>query len=146
MNILNQPFVLLYLNLNIQALNIADEYLSVGEFKALDAISDKLIEMLPPGKVANMYKDKYHNKTKGPWSRHGILTDIFRHMDYEVKIAVEKFEDQLFGTLTLDNHAQKYIDVFTPIVDALYKNYKEKMEILNGVLNEQSNIAKLETK
>ena len=61
--ILTKPFIMLYLNLDLQSL-INDDLISEHNYNILSSIGDKIVEIMPSGKISNLYKEKYHNSDR----------------------------------------------------------------------------------
>lgn len=131
--ILTKPFVMLYLNLDLQSL-INDDLITEHNYNILSSIGDKIIEIIPSGKISNLYKEKYHNSDRF-WNRQSILSNIITYMDYDIKNDLTQFKRDFFKDLSLDEEVALYIKVFQPLVDNLYQNHLEKMKIISEAIN-----------
>ena len=132
-DILTKPFVMLYLNLDLQSL-INDDLLTERNYNILSSIGDKIIEIMPSGKISDLYKEKYHNSDRF-WNRQSILSNIITYMDYDIKNDLNQFKRDFFKDLSLDDEVALYIKVFGPLVDELYKNHLEKIKIISEAIN-----------
>ena len=88
--ILTKPFIMLYLNLDLQSL-INDDLISEHNYNILSSIGDKIVEIMPSGKISNLYKEKYHNSDRF-WNRQSILSNIITYMDYDIKSDLTQFK------------------------------------------------------
>lgn len=131
--ILTKPFIMLYLNLDLQSL-INDDLISEHNYNILSSIGDKIVEITPSGKISNLYKEKYHNSDRF-WNRQSILSNIITYMDYDIKSDLTQFKRDFFKDLSLEEEVALYIKVFQPLVDKLYQNYLEKMKIISEAIN-----------
>ena len=131
--ILTKPFIMLYLNLDLQSL-INDDLISEHNYNILFSIGDKIVEIMPSGKISNLYKEKYHNSDRF-WNRQSILSNIITYMDYDIKSDLTQFKRDFFKDLSLDEEVALYIKVFQPLVDKLYQNHLEKMKIISEAIN-----------
>lgn len=131
--ILTKPFIMLYLNLDLQSL-INDDLISEHNYNILSSIGDKIVEIMPSGKISNLYKEKYHNSDRF-WNRQSILSNIITHMDYDIKSDLTQFKRDFFKDLSLEEEVALYIKVFQPLVDKLYQNHLEKMKIISEAIN-----------
>lgn len=131
--ILTKPFIMLYLNLDLQSL-INDDLISEHNYNILSSIGDKIVEIMPSGKISNLYKEKYHNSDRF-WNRQSILSNIITYMDYDIKSDLTQFKRDFFKDLSLDEEVALYIKVFQPLVDKLYQNHLEKMKIISEAIN-----------
>ncbi len=131
--ILTKPFIMLYLNLDLQSL-INDDLISEHNYNILSSIGDKIVEIMPSGKISNLYKEKYHNSDRF-WNRQSILSNIITYMDYDIKSDLTQFKRDFFKDLSLEEEVALYIKVFQPLVDKLYQNYLEKMKIISEAIN-----------
>ena len=119
--ILTKPFIMLYLNLDLQSL-INDDLISEHNYNILSSIGDKIVEIMPSGKISNLYKEKYHNSDRF-WNRQSILSNIITYMDYDIKSDLTQFKRDFFKDLSVDEEVALYIKVFQPLVDKLYQNH-----------------------
>lgn len=131
--ILTKPFIMLYLNLDLQSL-INDDLISAHNYNILSSIGDKIVEIMPSGKISNLYKEKYHNSDRF-WNRQSILSNIITYMDYDIKSDLTQFKRDFFKDLSLEEEVALYIKVFQPLVDKLYQNHLEKMKIISEAIN-----------
>jgi hypothetical protein len=131
--ILTKPFIMLYLNLDLQSL-INDDLISEHNYNILSSIGDKIVEIMPSGKISNLYKEKYHNSDRF-WNRQSILSNIITYMDYDIKSDLTQFKRDFFKDLSLEEEVALYIKVFQPLVDKLYQNHLEKMKIISEAIN-----------
>ena len=131
--ILTKPFIMLYLNLDLQSL-INDDLISEHNYNILSSIGDKIVEIMPSGKISNLYKEKYHNSDRF-WNRQSILSNIITYMDYDIKSDLTQFKRDFFKDLSLEEEVALYIKVFQPLVDKLCQNYLEKMKIISEAIN-----------
>lgn len=131
--ILTKPFIMLYLNLDLQSL-INDDLISEHNYNILSSIGDKIVEIMPSGKISNLYKEKYHNSDRF-WNRQSILSNIITYMDYDIKSGLTQFKRDFFKDLSLEEEVALYIKVFQPLVDKLYQNHLEKMKIISEAIN-----------
>lgn len=131
--ILTKPFIMLYLNLDLQSL-INDDLISEHNYNILSSIGDKIVEIMPSGKISNLYKEKYHNSDRF-WNRQSILSNIITYMDYDIKSDLTQFKRDFFKDLSLEEEVTLYIKVFQPLVDKLYQNHLEKMKIISEAIN-----------
>ena len=131
--ILTKPFIMLYLNLDLQSL-INDYLISEHNYNILSSIGDKIVEIMPSGKISNLYKEKYHNSDRF-WNRQSILSNIITYMDYDIKSDLTQFKRDFFKDLSLEEEVALYIKVFQPLVDKLYQNHLEKMKIISEAIN-----------
>ena len=131
--ILTKPFIMLYLNLDLQSL-INDDLISEHNYNILSSIGDKIVEIMPGGKISNLYKEKYHNSDRF-WNRQSILSNIITYMDYDIKSDLTQFKRDFFKDLSLEEEVALYIKVFQPLVDKLYQNHLEKMKIISDAIN-----------
>lgn len=131
--ILTKPFIMLYLNLDLQSL-INDDLISEHNYNILSSIGDKIVEIMPGGKISNLYKEKYHNSDRF-WNRQSILSNIITYMDYDIKSDLTQFKRDFFKDLSLEEEVALYIKVFQPLVDKLYQNHLEKMKIISEAIN-----------
>lgn len=132
-DILSKPFVMLYLNLDLQSL-INDDLITENNYNILSSIGDKIVEIMPSGKISNLYKTKYHNSDRF-WNRQSILSNIITYMDYNIRNDLVQFKRDFFKDLSVDKEVELYIKVFQPLVDKLYQNHLEKMKIISEVIN-----------
>lgn len=131
--ILTKPFIMLYLNLDLQSL-INDDLISEHNYNILSSIGDKIVEIMPSGKISNLYKTKYHNSDRF-WNRQSILANIINYMDYDIQNDLVQFKRDFFKDLSVDKEVELYIKVFQPLVDKLYQNHLEKMKIISEAIN-----------
>lgn len=132
-NILNKPFIMLYLNLDLQSL-IREDLISEHNYNILSEIGDKIVEMMPDGKISNLYKEKYKNSDRF-WNRQSILSNIITHMDYDIKNDLSQFKQDFCKDLSIDEEVALYIKVFGPMINLLYENHLEKIKIISEVMN-----------
>lgn len=131
--VLSKPFVMIYLNLELQSL-IYNDLLSEHDYNILSEIGDKIIEIMPGGKIANLYKEKYHNSDKF-WTRESIKNDIWSHTDYDTQYEVTHFKKSFYADLSVDEEVKKYIEVFKPLVDKLHKQHLKNLKIISEAMN-----------
>lgn len=126
--ILQRPFAMLYLNLELQQL-IFNDLISEGNYYILDKVATKIIEMQPQGKLADRYKDRYNNGNT--YNIVSLFNEVKRYTDYEDLKGLIQFRDVFYDDLSIDEQVEKYIRVFVPIVDKLYALHEEKMKIFS---------------
>lgn len=132
--VLQKPFVMLFLNFEFLELNHKD-LLSAYDCRILSEIGDKLIEILPEGKIANKYKYQWNSSTD-IWATSAIVSDIRRYMDVDTQNMLYQFRSDFYkDCVDLDAEVAKYIKVFKPMVDALYENHLSKIKIISEGIN-----------
>lgn len=131
-DLLFKPFMMLYINLRYENLIYqSEDMLSQSDYSKLSVISEKLVDMLPDGKIANHYKKMYCD---------GKSVEI--QQDYE-RYIFGKDEAEMFyqfrksftnnQILTLDQQIQKHIKVFGDLVDGLYALHLQQKELIKNM-------------
>lgn len=131
--VLNKPFVMIYLNLDLQSL-IQNDLISWSQHNILSQIGDKIIEIMPDGKISNLYKEKYHQGDNF-WNRQSILSNINSYMEYDTRNELNQFKRDFYKDLSVDEEVALYIKVFEPMVNKLYNNHLEKLRIISEAFN-----------
>lgn len=131
--VLNKPFVMLYLNLDLQSL-IQNDLISWSQHNILSDIGSKIIEIMPEGKISGLYKEKYHNGDNF-WNRQSILSNINSYMEFDTRNELNQFNRDFYKDLSVDEQVTLYIKVFEPMVNKLYNNHLEKLRIISEAFN-----------